>query len=252
MAIELSLVIPAYNEAQRLPPFLDSVRRHLQCHYPGRHQVIVVDDGSRDGLGEVLEDWRRGWDRLTVIRHGANQGKGAAVRTGMLAACGQRMLFADADGATPIEEELKLSAAIRAGADMAVGSRLVTSAEVVRRRKWSRAMAGRLFAAAARGWLGIRVRDTQCGFKMFRHDAGRALFGRSQETGYLFDLEVLALAQRLGYRIVEVPVNWREVPGGHLSLLGQSGRIVAALWRLRKRLEQHSRCMPTRGTHPDR
>jgi len=232
----VSLVIPAYNEAQRLPPYMAPVRRHFDERYPGDYEVIVVDDGSRDGLADVLAALSGEWPELTVMRHPVNRGKGAAVRTGMLAARGSRLLFADADGATPIDQEPKLSAAIEAGADLAVGSRLAAAADVTRRRVWMRGLAGRSFARFARWWLGISVRDTQCGFKMFRREAGRKLFSLGRESGYLFDLELLVMADRLGYRVAEVPVNWAEVPGGHLSLTRELPKTLWGLWRLRRRL----------------
>jgi len=232
----VSLVIPAYNEAQRLPPYMAPVRRHFDERYPGDYEVIVVDDGSRDGLADVLAALSGEWPELTVMRHPVNRGKGVAVRTGMLAARGSRLLFADADGATPIDQEPKLSAAIEAGADLAVGSRLAAAADVTRRRVWMRGLAGRSFARFARWWLGISVRDTQCGFKMFRREAGRKLFSLGRESGYLFDLELLVMADRLGYRVAEVPVNWAEVPGGHLSLTRELPKTLWGLWRLRRRL----------------
>jgi len=232
----LSVVLPAYNEAERLPPFLASVRRYLDAAQPGRYEVIVVDDGSDDRLPEVLASLAEEWPSLGVMRHPENRGKGAAVRTGMLGARGELLLFADADGATPIEEETRLADAIRAGADVAVGSRLVAGAGQTRRRSWARGLTGRLFAALARWWLGVEVRDPQCGFKMFRREAARELFNRSEESRYLFDLELIVLARRLGYRVAEVPVSWSEVPGGHLSLTRELVKMPLGLWRLRRRL----------------
>lgn len=242
MGIAVSLIIPAYNEAKRLPPYLAAVRPHFDEHYPAAYEVIVVDDGSGDGLSDVLAPLLAGWAELRLISLPTNQGKGAAVRAGMLAARGQTLLFADADGATPIDQQTKLAEALQAGADVAIGSRLVDAADVTRRRTWTRGLAGRLFSAFARRWLGISVRDTQCGFKMFRGEVGRKLFSLGRESGYLFDLELLVLAHRLGYRIVEVPVNWSDVPGGHLSLAGQSASVLVGLCRLRRRL--HSRGFP--------
>ena len=235
MDIAISIIIPAYNEAQRLPVFLDSVRSYLAQRYPDRHEVIIVDDGSRDNLADVLGNLTEDWPGLLVIRHAENQGKGAAVRTGMLAARGERLLFADADGATPIDQEAKLTEAIHHGADVAIGSRLAADAGVTRCRTWRRALIGRLFAVVARRWLHLSVRDTQCGFKMFRREVGRKLFSTCEETGYLFDLELLMSAEHLGYRIAEVPVNWSDVAGGNLSPANQLGAILAALWRLRRR-----------------
>ena len=236
MNIALSVIIPAYNEARRLPPYLSAVRLYLDNHYPGCYEVIVVDDGSRDGLEDVLARLAAEWPELTVMRHPANRGKGAAVRTGMLEARGELLLFADADGATPIDEETKLSDAVRAGAQVAVGSRLVHAADVTRYRTPARGLVGRLFARLARWWLRLSIRDTQCGFKMFTREGGRQLFTLGQELGYLFDLELLMLADRLGYRIAEVPVSWSEVAGGHLNLRRELGGILLGLWRLRQRV----------------
>lgn len=232
----LSVILPAYNESQRLPPFLAAVREHLDTHYENRYEVLVVDDGSDDDLDGVLAMAAERWPALELIRHPKNRGKGAAVRTGMLAARGDLVLFADADGATPIEEEVKLTEAIHQGADLAIGSRLLAAAEATRRRSWSRGLAGPWFAALARWWLGVGVRDPQCGFKMFRREAARELFQRSKESRYLFDLELLVLARQLDYRVVEVPVNWTEIPGGHLNLVRELIKMPLALWRLRRRL----------------
>ncbi len=234
--VGLSLVIPAYNEAQRLPRYLESVRQYLVERYPENHEVIVVDDGSSDGLESILERFAVGWPQLRWIRHAQNQGKGAAVCTGVGASCGRMVLFADADGATAIDEESHLAAAIAAGADLAIGSRLAAASDARRSRTWLRGLAGRCFAAVARRMVRLAIRDTQCGFKMFRGEVGRKLFSAVQERGYLFDLELLALASRLGYKIAEVPVDWTEVPGGHLSLSRDLVRILVNLWHLRRRL----------------
>jgi len=235
MSIALTLILPAYNEARRLPPFLDNVRAYLPGQFSDDYEVMVVDDGSTDDLPSIIEEIASDWPQIRVVCHSENQGKGAAVCTGMLMARGELLLFADADGATPIAEESKLRAAIEAGADVAVGSRLVNSPDVTRDRTWFRGLVGRAFALAARSMLRVPVRDTQCGFKMFRRDVGRHLFSLVQEHGYLFDLEILMLAQRLGYHVAEVPVNWSEVEGGHLSV-GQHWKMaVAGLWRLRSK-----------------
>lgn len=238
MDLALSLIIPAYNEARRLPVYLPLVREYLDGRYADRYEVIVVDDGSRDGLSDVLAPVESDWPQFAVLRHSKNQGKGAAVRTGMLVARGRFLLFADADGATPIEEELKLSSALEAGVDIAVGSRFIADIDVSRERVLSRGLAGRMFAGLARRLLHITVRDTQCGFKMFRRDAGRELFEMLRETRYLFDLELLARAAQLGYEVVEVPINWSEIPGGSMSLLRESPKMFLGLFRVKQRLAQ--------------
>ncbi len=286
--MELSVVIPAYNEAGRLPRYLDAIRAYGDDVWgASNYEMIVVDDGSTDELAEVLAHrltaTQRGartasdrnvqptcsmpWPELRLIRHETNQGKGAAVRTGMLAARGKRLLFADADGATPIAEEAKLRQALEAGADVSVGSRWLchrspnfqtprdgpgdpsyvcdsavgrvsrpVRVERTRCRQW----AGRLFAWAARNALGLDVRDTQCGFKMFTRAAGLSLFQLCRENGYLFDLEILFWAQWSGYRVAEVPVTWIEVAGSKLRFWRDGWRMATGLFRLRRSLRQRS------------
>jgi len=233
--IALSLILPALDEARRLPPYLDRIRSYLERDFRQPYEVIVVDDGSRDETAAVVHGLCNQWPQLRLLRHGHNQGKGAAVRTGVLAAEGGLLLFADADGATPIEEHARLAAAVAQGADVAVGSRLAPDPALRRSRDWYRGLAGKFFALVARRLLRIPVLDTQCGFKMFRAAAGRRLFASIRETGYLFDLELLVLARQFGLRVVEVPVQWQEVSGGHLRPLRELPRILAGLWRLRRR-----------------
>jgi glycosyltransferase involved in cell wall biosynthesis len=240
VSIAFSLIIPALNESQRLPSFLPSVRGHLSDRYGGSYEVIVVDDGSTDDTADVLRELARDWPQLKPISHAHNQGKGAAVKTGMLAARGDVLLFADADGATPIREERRLRLAIDAGADVAVGSRRIASADVRRDRDWKRAIAGSIFTRFARMLVPVSVGDTQCGFKMFRFDAAQRLFGRSRETGYLFDLELLKLADEMGFWIAEVPISWTEMPDGKLNMRREWRNILTGLCRLRKRFKHAS------------
>ncbi len=236
--LQLTVVLPAYNERHRIGRYLESIRLYMEAHYPDGYEVIVVDDGSTDGTAELVEQMGAGWPSLRLIRHEHNQGKGAAVRTGVLAGRGKRILFADADGAAPIDQEVRLAEAIAQGADIAVGSRLLPchSQQVVRRK--SRGLFGRMFAALARRVLRLPVRDTQCGFKMFRAEAAQDLFHHVQQRGYLFDLELLGLAVRRGYKIAEVPIRWTDVPGGHFHPLRQLPRILFDLLRLWFRLRQ--------------
>jgi prepilin-type N-terminal cleavage/methylation domain-containing protein/prepilin-type processing-associated H-X9-DG protein len=233
--VELSVVIPSWNEAERLPATLEAARVYLEARYPEAYEVIVVDDGSRDGTAALLAEWSAAWHRLRVLTHPANQGKGAAVRSGILEATGARILFADADGATPWNEEGKLRTAIDDGADLAVGSRLVQEAGIEVQRVSGRRLAGRLFAWLVRRVMSLPVRDTQCGFKMFRFDAGRTLFEACDEDGYLFDISVLALAVKRSYRIAEVPIAWTDRPGSKVRPIRDGFRAVVRLLRLRRK-----------------
>jgi dolichyl-phosphate beta-glucosyltransferase len=244
-ALILSVVVPAFNESGRLPPYLRSMQTYFSTWMVALYEVIVIDDGSSDRLCDLLAAAQADWPQLKWIRHARNEGKGAAVRTGVLAATGAHILFADADGATPIEEEWRLREAIDAGSDVAIGSRLVPGAGIQRQRTWTRAALGRAFALLARTLFRLRVRDTQCGFKMFRRDCARRLFSLSQETGYVFDIEVLALAEHFGYRVAEVPVHWSEKSGSRMNLARDARAILSGLQRVRHRLRR----MPPH--HPD-
>ncbi|MCI0683392.1 MAG: glycosyltransferase family 2 protein [Gemmataceae bacterium] len=232
--MKLTLVIPAFNEVRRLPPYLESVREYADGAWAaGGYAVIVVDDGSTDGLREALAEWIHSWPELHVVRHGSNGGKGAALRTGALTAQGDVILLADGDGATPIEEQAKLRRAIEAGADIAIGSRRLMAEGI--ERSWSRNLTGACFAWVVRRMFGLTIRDTQCGFKMFRRDVAQRLFAMCREDGFLIDVEFLLHAQRLGYQIAEAPVAWRDVPGSKVRLVRDGWRMLTGLWRLRRR-----------------
>lgn len=237
----LSVVIPAYNEAARIRPYLDSIRLYLDSEYSDQSEVLVVDDGSRDGTTELVREVAASWPALRLIRHEMNTGKGSAVRTGVRAARGRRILFADADGATPIEEERRLSRALAEGASVAAASRYLEGSGVHRDRNFRREAASAVFRGFAKVLVGVGVKDTQCGFKMFEAAAAKSLFEQSRESGYLFDIEVLALAKRGGWPVREIAVNWSEKPGSKVRFVRDSLRMFAGLWRLRRRL----RSLPT-------
>jgi dolichyl-phosphate beta-glucosyltransferase len=232
-SIDYSLIIPAYNEAGRLPCYLPSIKPYLDSLYMDSYEVIVVDDGSRDGLAAFLESLCAEWPQLSLIRHLENQGKGAAVRRGMLSARGDVILFADADGATPIAEEKKLRDAIDRGAAVAVGDRLLRPGKAVQ-RSWHRGVLGKAFASLTRRFFDLPVLDTQCGFKMFRREAGLRLARLCHRPDYLFDVEILLWAQRLGYHIAEVPVAWRDVPGSKVHPIRDGWTMLRGLFDLHR------------------
>jgi dolichyl-phosphate beta-glucosyltransferase len=164
-----------------------------------------------------------------------NQGKGAAVRRGVLEARGRYILFADADGATPIAELDRFRPAMAANIEVVIGSRRLAAPDVVREREGFRAMMGSAFYTLVNLLAVPGIRDTQCGFKMFRRDAARRLFAWSCEKGWAFDVEILYLAQRVGYAIEEVAVNWRAVEGSKVSPVADSLRMFLAVFRIRAR-----------------
>ncbi len=231
----LSVVIPAYNEAARLPPYLADIATFLGKRGQP-YEVVVVDDGSTDRTAAVVEGLRRAEPALRVIRLETNHGKGYAVRTGILQARGSLMLVADADGAAPITELLRLEEAVAQGADLAIGSRFLASHHPQYRVKarWHRTVLGNLFNGIVQR-LGIPgISDTQCGFKLFRAGAALDLFRLSTIDGYGFDLEVLFLAQRRGYRIAEVPINWSDQPGTKVRVLPDGLRMLRELFAVRR------------------
>ena len=235
-----SIVIPAYNEAQRLPAYLSEV----VAYFDGRaepYEVIVVDDGSADETAARVLDAQVKHPGVTLHRLAQNRGKGHAVRAGMRAARGALRLMADADGATPIAEVKRLEAAIQAGADIAVGSRALHDPSVRREVLLHRKLSGEIFNFFARRMGVGDVTDTQCGFKLFRGTAATTLFGEAQTDGFGFDVELLLLARRHGYRVVEVAVNWADQPGSKVDVLRDGPRMLAQIVRARMRLARRGR-----------
>jgi dolichyl-phosphate beta-glucosyltransferase len=222
--VELSVIIPAYNEALRLPVFLDSVVNWCKAYKPSS-EIIVVDDGSSDDTAKLAA--ARG---VRVISHERNSGKGAAVRTGMLAARGRLRLFADADGATGMAE---LPALMEAGGDIAVGSR--EGRDKLVECSPTRRFLGRWFNRVVRMGSVKNIRDTQCGFKLFATPRAHALFEIAQEDGFAFDVEVLLIAQRKGFEIHEVFVNWTEIAGTKVRLFRDGWRMLKAVRRIKRR-----------------
>jgi dolichyl-phosphate beta-glucosyltransferase len=225
----LSIVIPAFNEALRLPETLAQLRKWLaEASY--RHEIVVVDDGSTDGTGEVARE--TGGEALVLLRHQPNRGKGCAVRRGMLAATGARRLMTDADLSTPIEELPRLMDELDRGADVAIGSRAVEGARIEIHQPAYREAMGRVFNQLVQILLLPGLKDTQCGFKLFTARAARQCFGACRLDGFSFDVEALYVARRLGLRVAEVPVVWRNDEASRVSL-GGGGAAFADLIRIR-------------------
>jgi len=228
----LSVVVPAYNEADRLPGSLARIREFLEATpkwLPA--QVLVVDDGSRDGTAAVVQELRAAPEvRVAVMRLAANRGKGAAVRAGLAAATGRMVLVSDADLAAPIEEIDVLAAA---GADVAVGSRALRRELISVRQPPQRDHLGRLFNLYLRALGLTQLHDTQCGFKLIEGRLARELAGHLRLERFAFDVELLARAVRLGATVVEVPVRWRHVEASRVRPLRDGLRMVWDATRLR-------------------
>jgi dolichyl-phosphate beta-glucosyltransferase len=235
----LSLVIPAYNEEQRLPGTLAAVAAYVSTKAYAT-EVIVVDDGSRDGTIGVVRAARSRFGEqaaLRLLRHKVNRGKGAAVRTGCLAAGGQYVFYMDADLSTPVEEVEKLLGRLQCGYDVVVGTRVQSDGSDARKSQpaWRR-LIGRLFTLVRKRLVVGQIDDTQCPLKGFTREAVHRLFPLQRADGWVFDAEILFLASRWRMRIAEVPVEWSHQPGSkaRLSLI-QALSVAWELLRIRFR-----------------
>ena len=216
---QLSVVIPAYNEAARLPVSLTKILDYLRAR-GASYEILVVDDGSSDGTAESAR--RAGGEAVTVLRNGSNRGKGYSVRRGMLEARGERRLMSDADLSTPIEELDRLMRRMDEGFDIVIASRALPGANVEVHQSFLRENMGRLFNVLVQALVLPGLFDTQCGFKLFTAQAALEGFSRARLDGFCFDVEVLYAARRRGRRIAEVPVTWRNDAASRVTLLGGS------------------------------
>ena len=220
MPRSISIIIPAYNEEKRLPATLERVIEYLHGERFEFAEVLVVDDGSRDSTVALVQEFSRRRPCVRLLQNPGNRGKGYSVRHGMLEAKGEWALFTDADLSAPIEELEKLLIAVeRNGAVIAIGSRALDRSLVGVHQPLFREYAGRFFNLVMRGITGLKFKDTQCGFKLFRRDAARAIFERQQLERFGFDAEVLFIGKLLDYEMVEVPVRWNDVAGSKVGTL---------------------------------
>jgi dolichyl-phosphate beta-glucosyltransferase len=215
----LSIVVPAFNEEKRLPGTLERIIDWATAASVPLTELMVVDDGSSDGTAALVESFHARHACVRLLRNPGNRGKGYAVRHGMLEARGEWMLYSDADLSTPIEDFDKLyRATAEAQAAVAIGSRALDRSLVTVRQSAFREYSGRFFNLAMRAVTGLRLDDTQCGFKLYRADAAQRIFARQKLDGFSFDVEDLYIAKQLGFKTVEVPVRWRNVEGTKVSL----------------------------------
>ena len=205
----LSVVIPAYNEEQRLPRTIEQIERNLDSRQVP-YELILVDDGSTDGTRQVMDAAAERNPRVRVEALPRNRGKGRALAAGVAVAKGEEVLVTDADLSTPIEELVKLEAALNAGAGVAIASRAVRGSKIEIPQPVYRVLMGKVFNLIVQAVLLPGIWDTQCGFKLFRADVAKPAFAALTTDGFGFDPEVLYLAKRRGTRIAEVPVVWRH------------------------------------------
>lgn len=219
VAVDISIVVPCFNEQWRLPSTLIDIIDYVDAHGETQFEIIVVDDGSTDNTSEIVAKFEKVRPHIKLLRVPRNYGKGHAVRTGVLNAHGKRILFSDADGATPIQEIARLSRALDEGADVAIGSRAKFAEDTKVTTNWHRKYLGRLFNFCVNVLVLPQILDTQCGFKMFTSRAGKFLFSKQSADGFSFDVEILLIARLAALKVVEVPINWVNVPGSKVNLI---------------------------------
>lgn len=233
-SLNLSIVIPAYNEANRLPTSLDTILKFVE-QLNQSVEVIVVDDGSCDQTVEVARQQQKKFDAFHVVTQTRNQGKGAAVKKGIECARGEWILFTDADLSTPITEYHQLAAAIRQGADIAIASRDLPGAQVSPPQPFYRELMGKTFNKLVQLIVLPGIQDTQCGFKLFRQATAKQIIAYQTIKRFGFDVELLYIARCLGARIAEIPVRWHDVLGSKVSPVKDAGQMFVDLFRIRWR-----------------
>jgi glycosyltransferase involved in cell wall biosynthesis len=228
---DLSIIIPSYNEESRLPGTLDGIAGYLQS-YRGTAEVLVVDDGSKDGTAAVAEYFRIKIPTLRVVSNGVNRGKGYSVRHGMQEARGKIALFTDADLSTPIEEAGKLIEALE-NYDVAIGSRAMDRSLISVHESPFREFAGIVFNKIVRVILWLPFVDTQCGFKAFRRENCGVIFEQQRIERFGFDPELLYLARHHGLRTAEIPVRWGHSAATKVSMLRDSVQMFIDVFAIR-------------------
>lgn len=230
--ITYSIVIPAYNEGERLGATLEKVLGYVR-EQGWDAEVIVVNDGSRDNTAEIAREFAEKDPMLRLVENPGNRGKGYAVRNGMLNARGEVVVFSDADLSSPIVEMPKLLRALSAGADIAIGSRWLRAELQTQRQSLHRQLFGRIFNGLNRVILGLRYKDTQCGFKAFTRRAAQTILPLQRIERWGFDPEILFLARKFGFRVEEVAVRWGHCGGTRINPVMDGARMFQEMVRIR-------------------
>lgn len=227
----ISVVVPAYNESRRIAGTCTGISAYLK-EAGAKHEILVVDDGSTDGSLDVLSDLCAKEKNVRFISLEKNMGKGRSVKEGVLQSRGDRILVTDADSSTPITELSKLSKKLDSGYSIAIGSRAIAGSEVRRHQPLYREYSGKSFNLLVRIILSLRIRDTQCGFKLFRRDAAEKIFARQKLDGFAFDVELMHIACKMGYGIAEVPVVWSNSDSTSVDLIKEPLKMFYDLFRI--------------------
>ena len=228
----ISIVIPAYNESARIESALERVLGCIAAR-EWDAEVLVVDDGSTDDTAAIVQRWMTRQPHLQLFENPGNRGKGYSVRNGLLQATGDIVMFTDADLSAPIEEAERLFAAIEAGADVAIGSRWLDKQRQTRHQPLYRRFFGRCYNWLTRTVMGLPYKDTQCGFKAFRRAAARCIFPLQTIERWGFDPEILFIARKLGFRVVEVPVTWGHDERSRISYLRDGSQMLREMVEIR-------------------
>lgn len=228
--VYLSIIIPAYNEEKRVYATLTRAINYLS-NKNYAYEIIVVDDGSTDGTPDIIKTIIN--DKVVIIRNPVNQGKGSSVRRGVLASCGEIILFSDADLSADIAEMDKLLPWLNKGYDVVIGSRAAADSTIGLRQPWHRVLMGKTFNLLVRAFILKGFRDTQCGFKCFKRDAAMKIFNLQRLSGFAFDVETLFIADRLGFKIKEAGVVWKNSPESKVHLVKGSLSMLLDLFKIR-------------------
>jgi len=238
----LSLIIPAYNEAHRLPESLRELIRFCQTlNYD--YEVLLVVEKSSDSTLELARHGTAGQEKFRVIDNRVHRGKGYAVRSGMIHARGAFRFYMDADLSTPLEEIPAFLDYFNSHPeiDVLIGNRQHPNSDIIKSQNWLREKMGQSFNAILRRMVPVTVADTQCGFKAFRKEAAQAIFSRQTIVGFAFDVEILLLAKHLGYQIADLPVRWVNSPESKVHIVRDSLRMLLDTARIRRELQRSSR-----------
>jgi dolichyl-phosphate beta-glucosyltransferase len=238
----LSIIIPAYNEAERIPKTLLDIDKYLsQVEFS--YEIIVVNDGSKDKTAEVVTNLQKVIKNLNLIDNKKNKGKGGVVAQGMLAAKGNIRLFTDADNSTSIDQVEKFFPYFKQGYNVVIGSRSVKDSELAVKQPFYRQILGRMGNLVIRILLVPGIKDTQCGFKAFTEEAALKIFPQLTISGWGFDIEILTLTRLMGFKIKEVGVRWINDPNSkvkassYFKVLSEVIKIKLNIWRKKYKID---------------